>query len=185
MFEKLLGKYDKLLTTVLSFHKLEDKLETLELIKLIIDVLLNNVEIDELIFITELLILVILVLNEEFVNRIDETVFETDVNEEETRLNVLEILVTLALRSQQFAETLVQQEFRKLKEVFNVVIFGIIVLLKFCSKEEVLPETLFIDKFIVNTSPERIDALVLTFPNHALSVSIVPDKFVNEDEREE
>ena len=63
-----------------------------------------------------------------------------------------------------------QQELMKLNEVFNAFIFGIIVLFKFCSKEEVLPETLFIDKFIVNTSPERKDALVLTFPNHTLSV---------------
>ena len=56
---------------------------------------------------------VILVLNEAFVIIRDDTKFETFVNEEVTRLNVLEILVTLALRSQQFAETFIQQEFRK------------------------------------------------------------------------
>ena len=185
IFVKLLGKYVRLLTTVLRFQKLDDKLETLELIKLIVDVLFINVEIDELIFVTELLMSVMLVLKEPFVIRIDETVFETDISEEVTRANVLEILVTLAFRLRQFSETFMQQELMKLNEVFNAFIFGIIVLFKFCSKEEVLPETLFIDKFIVNTSPERKDALVLTFPNHTFSVSMVPDKFENEDEREE
>ena len=185
IFEKLLGKYDRLLTTVLRFQKLDDKLETLELIKLIVDVLFINVEIDELIFVTELLMSVMLVLKEPFVIRIDETVFETDISEEVTRANVLEILVTLAFRLRQFSETFMQQELMKLNEVFNAFIFGIIVLFKFCSKEEVLTETLFIDKFTVNTSPERKDALVLTFPNHTFSVSMVPDKFENEDEREE
>ena len=72
---------------MLRFQKLEDKLETLELIKLIVDVLFINVEIDELIFVTELLMSVMLVLKEPFVIRIDETVFETDISEEVTRAN--------------------------------------------------------------------------------------------------
>ena len=69
--------------------------------------------------------------------------------------------------------------------MFNVVIFGIIVLLIFCSKAEVLPETLLINKFVVNTPTERMCALELAFPSHAFSVSVVPDKCENEVEREE
>ena len=61
--------------------------------------------------------------------------------------------------------------------MFNKFKFDRIVL--FCAYN--LLEILFIDKFVPKTSPERTDELVLTFPNHALSVSIVPDKFANED----
>ena len=58
-------------------------METLELIKLIVDVVLNSVGIVELIFVNELLIFVMLVLKYALVIRIDEALFATVVNEEE------------------------------------------------------------------------------------------------------
>ena len=45
---------------------------------------------------TELLMFVMFVLKESFVIRIDETIFETDVSEVVTILNVFVILITLA-----------------------------------------------------------------------------------------
>ena len=92
-------------TTTLRFQKLEDKFETLALIKVIVDVLLNTVLIDEF-------IVVRLVLNDTFVISIESTDLETFVNEEDTICNVEERFLTLALRSQQFAETFIQHEFK-------------------------------------------------------------------------